>query len=63
MPLDLSAASEEQARSLVETVRMTARYHQTIKPLKALVAPGTLGGGQVPLERSREGIETHQGKE
>ncbi len=41
MPLALTVASEEQARYLVETLRMTARYHQTVKPLRALMVAGT----------------------
>ena len=30
MPLALTVASEEQARFLVDSLRMTARYHQTV---------------------------------
>ncbi len=42
MPLALTVASEEQARYLVQTLRMTARYHETVKPLEALVVLGTV---------------------
>ena len=42
MPLALTVASEEQARFLVDSLRMTARYHQTVKPLQALVVRGTV---------------------
>jgi len=42
MPLALTVTSEEQARYLVQTVRMTARYHETVKPLEALVVLGTV---------------------
>jgi hypothetical protein len=42
MPLALTVASEEQARYLVETLRMTARYHQSVKPLKELLVLGTV---------------------
>ncbi len=41
MPLALTVASEEQANYLVETLRMTARYHQTVKPVRALMVAGT----------------------
>jgi len=42
MPLVLTVASEEQARYLVQTLRMTARYHETVKPLEELVVLGTV---------------------
>jgi len=42
MPLALTVGSEEQARYLVETLRMTAKYHQTVKPLKTLAVLGTV---------------------
>jgi hypothetical protein len=42
MPLALTVASEEQARFLVQTLQMTARYHKTVKPLEALVVLGTV---------------------
>lgn len=42
MPLALTVGSEEQARYLVETLRMTAKYHQKIKPLKTLIVLGTV---------------------
>ena len=42
MPLVLTVASEEQARYIVQTLRMTARYHHTVKPLKELIVLGTV---------------------
>lgn len=42
MPLALTVASEAQARFLVQTLRMTARYHETVKPLQSLVVLGTV---------------------
>jgi hypothetical protein len=42
MPLALTVGSEEQARFLVDTLRMTSRYHQTVKPLKMLLVSGTV---------------------
>lgn len=42
MPLVLTVASEEQARYIVQTLRMTARYHHTVRPLKELVVQGTI---------------------
>jgi hypothetical protein len=42
MPLALTVASEEQARFLVGTLRMTARYHREVKPLKSVAVLGTL---------------------
>ncbi len=42
MPLVLTVASEEQARYLVQTLQMTARYHQTVKPLSRLIVLGTV---------------------
>ncbi len=42
MPLALTVASEEQARYLVQTLQMTARYHETVKPLSQLIVLGTV---------------------
>lgn len=42
MPLALTVTSHGQARYLVETLRMTARYHKTIKPLQSLDVRGTV---------------------
>jgi hypothetical protein len=49
MPLALTVASEEQARFLVQTLQMTARYHATVRPLEALVVLGTVAA------RTRDG--------
>lgn len=42
MPLALTVASFEQARYLVETLRMTARHHVSVKPLGSLSVFGTV---------------------
>jgi hypothetical protein len=42
MPLVLTVASEEQAHYFVQTLRMTAHYHHTVKPLNELVVLGTI---------------------
>jgi len=42
MPLALTVASEEQARFLVGTLRMNARYHREVKPLRSISVRGTV---------------------
>jgi len=42
MPLALTVASEQQARYLVETLRMLGQYHHTVKPLKQVEVVGTV---------------------
>jgi hypothetical protein len=42
MPLALTVASHAQARYLVQTLEMTARYHQNVEPLQSLAVAGTL---------------------
>jgi hypothetical protein len=42
MPLALTVASEEQARFLVDTLRMTARFHREVKPLKSVAVRRTV---------------------
>lgn len=44
IPLALSVDSEGQARFVVQTLAMTARYHKTVAPLARLVVSGTAYG-------------------
>jgi hypothetical protein len=44
IPLALSVDSEGQARFVVQTLTMTARYHKTVEPLAKLVVSGTAFG-------------------
>ena len=42
MPLALTVASEQQARYLVETLRMLGQYHHKVKPLQKIEVLGTV---------------------
>jgi len=42
MPLALTVASEQQARYVMETLRMLGQYHHNIKPLQKLDVAGTV---------------------
>jgi hypothetical protein len=44
IPLALGVGSEGQARFVVQTLAMLARYHKTVEPLATLVADGTVYG-------------------
>lgn len=44
MPLVLTVTTFDQARFVVNTLRMTANYHQTVAPLDALQVIGTVVG-------------------
>ena len=44
IPLALSVDSEGQARFVTQTLAMTARYHDTVKPLAKVVVSGTVYG-------------------
>lgn len=44
IPLALDVGSEGQARFVVQTLAMLARYHKTVEPLSALTVSGTVFG-------------------
>ena len=46
MPLALSVTTYDQARFLIQSLRMTAGYHQTVAPLASLQLAGTVIGLQ-----------------